>query len=68
MRVGDTQVHVKTSTGGQVFSNNMQWVAGSYVYRNVRFVTPLGDIVQDGGYGSPTPRTWSMRSGRTSPR
>lgn len=51
--VGDTQVQVQTSTGGQVFSSNMQWVADNYVSRNIQFVTQLGDIVQDGGYGSP---------------
>ncbi|MFI4860012.1 MAG: metallophosphoesterase [Phycisphaerales bacterium JB063] len=52
--VGDTQVQVQTILGGQVFRDNMQWVADHYAQHNIAFVTQLGDIVQDGGYGSPS--------------
>ncbi|XAL99749.1 metallophosphoesterase [Phycisphaeraceae bacterium D3-23] len=51
--VGDTQVQVQTLAGGQVFRNNMQWVADHYADHNIAFVTQVGDIVQDGGYGAP---------------
>ncbi len=51
--VGDTQVLVQSEAGGQVFYDNMQWVADHYTDYNIAFVTQLGDIVQDGGYGSP---------------
>ena len=51
--VGDTQVQVQTIQGGNVFRNNMQWVADHYTDHNIRFVTQVGDIVEYGMYGRP---------------
>lgn len=51
--VGDTQVQIQSTQGGNVFRNNMQWVADQYADHNIRFVTQLGDNVQNGGYGRP---------------
>ena len=49
--IGDTQVLVQSSAGGDVFKTNSQWIVDNAVRENIVFVTQLGDIVQNGLYG-----------------
>lgn len=51
--IGDTQVLVQSTAGGQVFSDNTQWLADNSTSLNLVFVTQLGDIVSNGRYGRP---------------
>lgn len=52
--IGDTQALVQTGAGGKVFSDNTRWLATNATVLNIRLVTQVGDIVQNGKYGQTT--------------
>lgn len=51
--IGDTQVLVQSTAGGEAFRNMTQWAVDNREGKNIAFVTQLGDIVQNGLYGRP---------------
>lgn len=53
--IGDTQVLVQSTQGGDVFAETTQWIVDNESTRNIRFVTQLGDIVQWGKQNNTSP-------------